>query len=150
MTYQACGTDLSKKLTGKSIYNYNPWAHSIQRKLKVNKILFPTNPDKIDSVFLQMKAPIWNKINTWVIIQGDLFTVDEIFTEVENYMDITQHKANAKKELTMIAMRQNETVSEFYHWIFDLWTMAGMQSEDQIKMFQVLLSLWICNQLSMK
>ena len=28
--------------------------------------------------------------------------------------------------------------------------MAGTQSEDQIKMFQILLLLWICNQLSIK
>ena len=62
-----------------------------------------------------MKAFIWNKINTWVIIQGDLFTMDEMFAEVENYMDIIQHKVNAKKKLTTIAMKQNKTVSEFYH-----------------------------------
>ena len=43
-----------------------------------------------------------------------------MFAEVENYMDITQHKANTKKELTTIAMRQDETVFEFYHQIFDL------------------------------
>ena len=92
-----------------------------------------------------MKAPIWNKINTWVIIQEDSFTVDKIFAEVKNYMDITQYKANTKKELTTIAMRQDKTVS-----IFNLWTMADTQSEDQTKMFQILLSLWICNQLSTK
>ena len=76
MTYQACGIDPSKKLTGKNIYNYNPWAHLIQQKLKVDKILFPTNPDKTDYVFLQIKALIWNKINTWVIIQRDSSTVN--------------------------------------------------------------------------
>lgn len=70
--------------------------------------------------------------------------------EVEDYMDITQHKANAKKELTTIAMKQDETVSEFYHRIFDLWTVAGTRDEDQIEMFQASLSPWICNQLSMK
>ena len=67
-----------------------------------------------------MEVLIWNKINTWVIIQGDLLIVNKIFAEVENYMNITQHKANAKKELTTIAMKQDETVSEFYHQIFDL------------------------------
>ena len=72
-----------------------------------------------------MEAPIWNKINTWIIIQGNSFTVDKMFAEVENYMDITQHKANAKKKLTMIAMKQEEMVFEFYYQIFDLWTMAG-------------------------
>ena len=58
-----------------------------------------------------------------------------MFAEVENYMDITQHKANAKKALTKIAMKQNKKVFEFYHQIFDLWTIAGTQSEDQIEMF---------------
>ena len=86
----------------------------IQRKLKVNKILFPSNSDKTNYV-LQMKAPIWNKINTWVIIQGYSLTVDKMFAEVENYMDITQYKANVKKELIMIIMKQDETVSEFFH-----------------------------------
>ena len=76
--------------------------------------------------------------------------MDKIFAKVENYMNITQHKANAKKKLTTIAMRQDKTVSEFYYQIFDLQTIAGMQSENQIKMFQILLSLWICNQLSIK
>ena len=38
-----------------------------------------------------------------------------MFVEVENYMDITQHKVNAKKILTMIAMKQDKTVSKFYH-----------------------------------
>ena len=38
-------------------------------------------------------------------------------------------------------MKQDKTVSEFYHWIFDLWTIAGTQSEDQIEMFQILLLL---------
>lgn len=150
MTYRARGADPSKKLTGKNIQDYNPWAHSIRRKLKVDKILFPTNPDKTDYVFWQMEAPIWNEINTWVIMQGESLTVDGMFAEVENYMDVTQHKANAKKELTTVAMRQDETVSEFYHRIFELWTMAGTRSEDQIEMFQASLSPWICNQLSMK
>ena len=86
-----------------------------------------------------MKVLIWDKINTWVIIQRDSLTMDKMFAEVENYMDITQHKANAKKKLTMITMKQNKMVSEFYHQIFTLWTMAGTQSEDQIKMFQSLL-----------
>ena len=67
-----------------------------------------------------MDAPIWNKINTCIIIQRDSLTVDKMFTKVENYMDITQHKANAKKKLTTIVMRQDKTVSEFYHQIFDL------------------------------
>ena len=97
----------------------------IRRKLKVDKILFPTNPDKTDYVLLQMEASIWNKINTWVIIQRDSLTVDKMFAEIENYMDITQHKANAKKELITIAMKQDKMVSKFYHRIFDLWTMAG-------------------------
>ena len=67
-----------------------------------------------------MEVPIWDKINTWVIIQKELLTVDKMFTEVENYIDITQYKANAKKELIMITMKQNKTVSEFYHRIFAL------------------------------
>ena len=67
-----------------------------------------------------MEASIWDKINTWIIIQGDLLTVDKMFTEVENYMDTTQHKANTKKEFTMITIKQDETVSEFYHQIFAL------------------------------
>ena len=150
MIYCACGPDLSKKLTGKNIHNYNLWAHLIWKKLKVDKILFLTNSDKTDYVFSQMEVLIWNKINTWVIIQRDSLTVDKIFAEVENYMNITQHKANAKKKLTMIAMRQDKMVSEFYHRIFDLWTIAGMQSENQIEIFQALLSPWICNQLSTK
>ena len=74
MTYQARRANPSKKLTGKNIQDYNPWAHSIWRKLKVNTILFLTNPDKTDYVLLQMKASIWDKINTWIIIQGDLLT----------------------------------------------------------------------------
>ena len=115
MTYQACDANPSKKLTGKNIQDYNPWAYSIQRKLKTDKILFPANSDKTNYVFSQMKAPIWDKINTWVIIQGDLFIVDEMFAEVENYIDITQHKANAKKVLTIITMKHNKTVSEFYY-----------------------------------
>ena len=61
--YQAYGMDPSKKLTGKNIHDYNLWAHSIWKKLKVDKILFPANSDKTDYVLLQMKAPIWNKIN---------------------------------------------------------------------------------------
>lgn len=97
-----------------------------------------------------MDVLIWDKINTWVIIQGDLLIVDKMFAEVENYMDITQHKANTKKELTMITMKQDKIISEFYHQIFALWTMAGTQSEDQIEIFQSLLSPWICNQLSVK
>ena len=63
MTYRAYGADPSKKLIGKNIHNYNPWAHSIWKKLKVNKILFPANPDKTDYVLSQMEALIWNKIN---------------------------------------------------------------------------------------
>ena len=43
-----------------------------------------------------------------------------MFAEVENYEDITQHKANANKELTMIAMKQDNIVFEFYHQIVDL------------------------------
>ena len=43
-----------------------------------------------------------------------------MFTKVENYIDITQHKANAKKELTMITMKQDKTISEFYYQIFAL------------------------------
>ena len=54
-------------------------------------------------------------------------------------MNITQHKANAKKELTTIAMKQDKIVFEFYHQIFDLWTMADTQSENQIEIFQALL-----------
>ena len=73
-----------------------------------------------------------------------------MFTEVENYIDITQHKANAKKKLTTIAMKQDKTVSKFYYQIFDLWIITGTQSEDQIKIFQALLLPWICNQISMK
>ena len=46
--------------------------------------------------------------------------MDKMFAEVENYMNIIQHKANAKKELAMITMKQNKTVSEFYHQIFAL------------------------------
>ena len=65
-------------------------------------------------------------------------------------MDITQHKANVKKKLTMITMKQDEIVSEFYHQIFALWTIASTQREDQIKIFQSLLLPWICNQLSTK
>ena len=76
--------------------------------------------------------------------------MDKIFAEVENYINITRHKANAKKELTTIAMKQDKTVFEFYHWIFDLWTITDIQSEDQIEMFQALLLPWIYNQLSMK
>ena len=105
ITYQVCGVNPSKKLTGKNIHDYNLWAHSIQRKLKVDKILFSANSDKTDYVFLQMEALIWNKINTWVIIQRDSLIVDKMFAEVENYMEITQYKANAKKELTMIAVK---------------------------------------------
>ena len=120
MTYQARGVNPSKKLTGKNIQDYNLWAHLIRRKLKVDKILLLANPDKTDYVLSQIEAPIWNKINTWVIIQGDLFTVDKMFAEVENYMDITQHKVNAKKELTMITIKQDETISEFYHQNFAL------------------------------
>ena len=89
MTYQVCGADPSKKLTGKNIQDYNLWAHLIRRKLKVDKILFPANPDKTNYVFLQMEALIWDKINTWIIIQWDSLIVDKMFTEVENYMDIT-------------------------------------------------------------
>ena len=58
-----------------------------------------------------------------------------MFAKVENYIDIPQHKANVKKKLTIIAMKQDKTVFEFYHWIFDLWTMVGTRSEDQIEMF---------------
>ena len=105
MTYQARGADPSKKLTGKSIHNYSPWTHSILRKLKVEKILFPIN------FLLQMETPIWNKINTWVIIQGDSLTMNKMFAEVKNYMDITQHKANAKKKLTTIVTVQISTTS---------------------------------------
>ena len=96
ITYQVCGADLSKKLTGKNIQDYNPWAHLIWRKLKVNKILFSANSDKTNYVLSQIEAPIWDKINIWVIIQGDLLTVDEMFAEVENYMDITQHDCTEK------------------------------------------------------
>ena len=67
-----------------------------------------------------MEALIWDKINSWVIIQGDLLTVDKMFAEIKNYIDITQHKVNAKKELTIITIKQNETISEFYHQIFVL------------------------------
>ena len=67
-----------------------------------------------------MKAPIWNKINIWVIIQGDSLTVNKMFVKVENYIDITQHKTNAKKKLTAIAMRQDKMIFELYHQIFDL------------------------------
>ena len=76
--------------------------------------------------------------------------MDEIFAEVENYIDITQHKTNAKKKLTTIPIKQDKTVSKFYHQIFNLWTIAGTQSKDQIEMFQASLLLWIYNQLSMK
>ena len=150
MTYQAHGADLSKKLTGKNIHKYNLWAHLIWKKLKVDKILFLINPNKTNYTLLQMEALIWDKINIWVIIQGDLLTMDKMFAEVENYINIIQHKANAKKELTMITIKQDETISEFYLQIFALWTMAGTQSEDQIEMFQSLLLPWICNQLSVK
>lgn len=77
MTYRARGADPSKKLTGKDIHDYNPWAHSIRRKLKVDRIMFLTNPDRTDYVLSQVEAPIWNKINTWVIVRGDSLTVDE-------------------------------------------------------------------------
>ena len=73
-----------------------------------------------------------------------------MFAKVENYIDITQYKANTKKKLITITMKQDGTISEFYHRIFALWTMAGTQSEDQIKMFQALLLPWISNQLSIK
>ena len=36
-----------------------------------------------------MDVLIWDKINIWVIIQGDLLIVDKMFAEVENYIDIT-------------------------------------------------------------
>ena len=62
-----------------------------------------------------------------------------MFAEVENYMDMTQYKVNAKKKLTIIAMKQDKMVFKFYHQIFDLWTMADTQNEDQIEKFQALL-----------
>ena len=120
MTYQTCGANSSKKLIGKNIQDYNLWTYLIRWKLKVNKILFPENSDKTNYVLLQMEAPIWNKINSWVIIQGDFLTVDKMFAEVKNYIDITQHKANAKKELTTITMKQDKTIFEFYYRIFAL------------------------------
>ena len=46
--------------------------------------------------------------------------MDKMFAKVENYMDIIQHKANAKKKLTMITMKLDKTISEFYHQIFAL------------------------------
>ena len=100
--------------------DYNPWAHLIRRKLKVDKILFSANSNKTDHVLSQIEVPIWDKINSWVIIQEDLLIVDKIFAEIKNYMDITQHKANAKKKLTMITIKQDKTISEFYHQIFAL------------------------------
>ena len=60
-----------------------------------------------------MEAPIWDKINIWVIIQGDFLTVDKMFAEVENYMNIPQHKTNVKKKLTTINMKQDKTISDF-------------------------------------
>ena len=68
MTYQVYSANPNKKLIEKNMQNYNPWAYLIWRKLKVDKILFPDNPDKTDYVLSQMKAPIWDKINSWVII----------------------------------------------------------------------------------
>ena len=64
MTYQVCGANPSKKFTRKNIQNYNPWAHLIWQKLKVNKILFSANLNKTDYVLLQIEAPIWDKINS--------------------------------------------------------------------------------------
>ena len=43
-----------------------------------------------------------------------------MLTEIENYIDITQHKANVKKEFTTITIKQDETIFEFYHQIFAL------------------------------
>lgn len=72
---------------------------------------------------------------SWVIDVGKSLTIDTLFDEIEHYMGIKFQSRASKRELATITMKSDESVTEFYHRILDLWLKAKTPESERIENF---------------
>ncbi len=78
-------------------------------------------------------------MQSWVADKGTEATLDLLFEEIENYMRLHHQAKDAKKELLTIKMKNNETVSNYYHRIFKLWLKIKILVENRIETFVIIM-----------
>lgn len=138
LNWEVRGIDPSKKLTGKNSDEYGAWAYTVKEKLDTDEPIYPTDRKKIAYVLSQMRAPILYAMHPWIRDQKNL-TLELLFKEIEEYLGLHLQAIEARKELRTIKMKQNESVTEYYHRIFKLWQHAETSEQDRIHQFIVTL-----------
>lgn len=70
--------------------------------------------EKVDYAISQMRNPIFDVIHDSMKDIGDELTLENCFMKIRKYMRLHLQERSAKKKLLTIAMKNNETISEFY------------------------------------
>ena len=135
-TWRPRGISPSKPLTGKNVDEYSAWAYTVKKKLQTDAPMYAGDDDRVGYILSQMENPIFEAIHIWVEDQ-EVLTLEAFFDEVEHYMGIHLQTTQAKKDLTTIKMKPEESVNEYYHRIFKLWQRAKTLEEDRIRQFLV-------------
>lgn len=132
--WKAMGSDPTEKLTGTNKQAYGPWAYSVKGKFRTDAPLYPSETHKTNYMINQLKEPIFQFMISWAETNEN-GTSQELFTEIEHYMGIHNQESDARKLLYEMTMEEQETVDEFYHKMFHLWTLAKIPEKERIDQF---------------
>ena len=113
--YQLRGTELKNQLIETDVAVYASWKLAVNKKLRIEAVIYPSKIDQISYAFSQLTPPIFQQLDAWIQANSEEFTMDEFYNEIEHYIGISMLASKAKQELNTIIMQSAETVNKYYH-----------------------------------
>ena len=137
--WHLCGIGPIELFSGKIVDDYGPWSYAIQKKFKTDVPMYVTEQQRVAYALSRMKSPLFDKIAAWVAENSDTIMMLRLFDKTKHWIKVHLQATKAKQELIIIAMKNTESVSKYYHRIFKLWMRTKTSTNKKIVKFTRLL-----------
>jgi hypothetical protein len=112
-----------------------------------NASMYDNDREKITYALSQMKEFIFEIMHDWMIEKKNKIIMKSFFKKIENYMKLHRFEKIIKKKLLIIFIKNIESINEFYHRIFKLWTKIKIFDENKMNQFWIAIKYVFVNAL---
>ncbi len=109
--------------------------------------MYDNDREKITYALSQMKEFIFEIMHDWMIEKKNKIIMKSFFKKIENYMKLHRFEKIIKKKLLIIFIKNIESINEFYHRIFKLWTKIKIFDENKMNQFWIAIKYVFVNAL---